>query len=210
VCKPIVTAETIPRGNVVNRAGRGIAIGLLLVGVAEGATVLKLSNEEITKRADVILHGKCTKKASRQDQDAKMVVTDYEFDVQELLKAPADVNSSDKTFKFSILGGKLEDGSGTFISGYPTYSVDEECIVFLDKVHPKTHCRTSIGLAQGKFTVKKEADSSKKYLVRELGDLNLVDEHGRTVGIASKEGLKLYLEVFVKEIKGYLASGEKK
>jgi hypothetical protein len=194
----------------VKEAGRGIALVLALAGVSLGATVLKLSNQELTKRADVILHGKCTKKTARQDANIKMTVTDYEFEVTEFLKAPDDVKKAGTRFAFSVLGGKLEDGSGTFVSGFPTYSVDEECVLFLDAVHPKTKCRTSVGLAQGKFTVKQEEGSSKKYLVRELGDLNLVDDKGHVVGIASKDGLKLYLEVFLKEIKGYLASGEKK
>lgn len=183
---------------------RGGLIAVFLAGVALGSTVLRFSNEELTKRADVIVHGKVTKSTARVGQN-NMIVTDYELDVVELLKGG---DKDAKTFKFSALGGRLED-RGFTISGAPTYDVGEECILFLDVVHPKTGCRTAIGLAQGKFTVKTEEGTTKKYLVRDLGGLRLVDPNGHVIGIQSADGPKLYLEVFVKEIKSYLAGGKK-
>lgn len=181
---------------------------LVLSGVALASTVLKLDDQELTRRADVIVHGKVTK-ATARSLDAKIVVTDYELDVIEFLKGG---DSAARVFSFTSLGGKLQDGSGFAISGAPTYSVGEECILFLDVVHPKNGCRTAIGLAQGKFTVKTEPDTSKKHLVRDLGGLRLVDKDGRIVGIQAADGPKLYLEPFVKEIKAYVAaqSGGKK
>ncbi len=179
---------------------RGALVTVLLASMAFGSTVLRFNNWQLTKRADVILHGKCTKATPRDGKNG-MVVTDYEFEVIELIKG-GDATSP-KTFTFTALGGKLED-HGTTISGSPTYTVGEESILFLDSVHPKTGCRTAIGLAQGKFAVKTEEGTSKKHLVRDLGGLRLVDQNGRLVGIQAADGPKLYLEVFMKEIKGYL------
>src|SRR5579863_6166316 len=117
------------RGSAVRNVGRGIALVLALTGAALGSTVLKMSNEDLTKRADVIVHGKVTKSTPRQGPQ-NLIVTDYELDVTEFLKAPKDVKKDDKTFKFSALGGKLGD-RGFAISGAPIYSIDEECILFL-------------------------------------------------------------------------------
>jgi hypothetical protein len=184
---------------------RAAGVALCLTAVAAASTVLHFSDEELTKRADVIVHGKCTKATPREGFN-KMVVTDYELEVIERIKGKAD----DKKFTFTTFGGKLAD-HGTLIHGSPTFEVGEECIVFLDVVDARSGCRTPIGLAQGKFSVRSDPGTSKKHLVRELGGLRLVDPNGRMVGIPSPDGPKIYLEEFVKEIKGYLtASGEKK
>lgn len=186
--------------------GRAIAvfaIATFLGSAALASTVLRFSNDELTRRADVILHGKCTRAEPREGPN-NMVLTDYEFDVIELVKGG---DAHDKTFKFSALGGKRADGSGFAISGAPVYAVGEECVLFLDAPHPKNGCRTAIGLAQGKFTVKTEPGTSKKHVVRDLGGLRLVDRTGKLVGIQSADGPKLYLEPFLKEIKSYLGAG---
>jgi hypothetical protein len=197
--------KNVLRGAPVVRALLGAALlGVALTGVAAASTVLHFSNEELTKRADVIVHGKCTKATPREGYN-KMIVTDYEFDVIELVKGKSD---DKKTFRFTALGGKLAD-RGFLIHGSPSYQTGDECILFLDVPHPKTGCRTAIGLAQGKFAVVSEPGSSKKHLVRELGGLRLVDPNGQMVGIPSPDGPKLYLEEFLKEIKGYLAAPSK-
>ncbi|MEZ0229713.1 MAG: hypothetical protein ACAI25_13880 [Planctomycetota bacterium] len=183
----------------------------LLSGVALAATVLKLDNEQLAQRADVIVHGRCVKATPRPGPNPRLsVVTDYELEVTEFLKGGGD--SAAKVFSFTALGGKLADGSGFTISGSPTYAVDDELILFLDAVHPQTGCRTAIGLGQGKFLVQAEPNTSKKHLVRDLGGLRLVDKDGRVVGIQAADGPKVYLEPFSKEIKSYVAaqSGGKK
>ncbi len=176
----------------------------LLSGVAVAATVLKLDNEQLSRRAEVIVHGRCTKATPRPGPNARIsVVTDYEIQVTEFLKGGGEAA---KVFSFTALGGKLEDGSGFTISGSPTYAVNDELILFLDAVHPATGCRTAIGLGQGKFLVQPEPNTSKKHLVRDLGGLRLVDKDGHVVGIQAADGPKVYLEPFLKEIKGYVAS----
>jgi hypothetical protein len=131
-------------------------------------------------------------------------VTDYQLEVVEFLKGG---DSTAHVFSFTALGGRLKD-RGFAISGSPQWTVGEECVIFLDVVHPKTGCRTAIGLAQGNFTVVSEQGSSKKHVVRELGGLRLVDKDGHVVALQSAEGPRVYLEPFLKEIKGYL--GEKR
>lgn len=214
-----VTAETIGVGSVAQEQGgetvKNIARGalatlFLLSGVCFAATVLKLDNEQLAQRAQVIVHGTCVKATPRPGPNSKLsVVTDYEITVHEFLKGG---DSAAKVFSFTALGGKLPDVGGLTISGTPTFAVDEELVLFLDEANPKTGCRTAIGLSQGKFAVKPEPNTSKKHLVRDLGGLRLVDKDGRVVGIQAADGPKLYLEPFVKEIKSYVAaqSGGKK
>jgi hypothetical protein len=189
-----------PGGGVV---GLAAVVTLLLSGLGHGATVVQLTNEELTKRAEVILHGKCTAHVAKPGT-GQTIVTEYTFEVIDFIKS----GTATKSFVFQALGGKLED-RGYAISGAPVYAVDEEVILFLDAAHPKTGCRHAIGLAQGKFTVKQEQGSSKRYLVRDLGGLRLVDSKGNMVGIQSAEGPRLYLEPFLKEVRSYLESSKK-
>jgi hypothetical protein len=182
------------------RTGALLVVALVaLAGLGEASTVLRFSNEELARRADVILLGKCTAMTARAG-DGPVIFTEYTFDVAEFVKG-APVGSSSKTFQFKALGGKLED-RGWVISGSATYGQDEECLVFLDAPHPKTGARHAIGLAQGKFSVKVESGTNKKYLVRDLGGLRVVDSVGKPVD--TKDGPRLYLDTFLKEIKGYL------
>lgn len=183
---------------------RSSAIAVLalvaLAALGEASTVLRFSNEELARRADVILHGKCTGLAARAGE-GPIIITDYTFEVTTFVKgAPAD--GATKTFTFSALGGTLE-GRGYAISGSPVYAKGEEVVLFLDAPHPKTGCRHAIGLAQGKFTAKEEAETKKKYLVRDLGGLRLVDRTGHVVDVKG-EGPRLYLEPFLEEVRAVL------
>jgi len=175
-----------------------LALTALLAAQSFGSTVLRFSNEELAKRADVIVHGKVTGQTCKAGE-GPIIMTEYTLEVTELLKGGT---AGAKTFTFLALGGTL-DGKGYAISGSATYAADEEVLVFLDAVHPKTGCRHAIGLAQGKFTVKEEPESKKKFLVRDLGGLRMVDSAGKPIEVKA-ETTKLYIDAFKKEIKGYL------
>jgi hypothetical protein len=177
---------------------------LMTASVGHGSTVLEFSHEELTRRADVILHGRCTSSHPKPGE-GEIITTEYEFEVIEALKGTLD-----KTFRFRALGGTIE-GRTFGISGSPTYALDEEVVLFLDVAHPKTGCRHAIGLAQGKFSVREEADTRKKYLVRDLGGLQLTDAAGKVVkegGLEAETGNRLYLDAFVTTIKAFVAKAK--
>jgi hypothetical protein len=135
------------------------------------ATVLRLTDEELTERADVVLHGKCTGKTSRLPQDGSdLIYTEYTFDVLGRLKGD---EGGGKTFTFRALGGVVGN-RGLVISGAPVYTQGEEVIAFLDRPHEKTGCRHTIGLAQGKFRVVAD-ESGAKLLERDLDGLRVLD-----------------------------------
>ncbi len=186
------------------RVGAMAAVVLAALGaVGHASTVLQFSHEDLTRRADVIFHGRCTQALAKAGEGT-IITTEYEFQVDEFLKgAPA---GDAKTFRFRAIGGTL-DGRTFQISGSPTYSLDEEVVLFLDVPHPKTQCRHAIGLAQGKFSVREDPESKKKYLVRDLGGLRLTDAAGKVVkegALEAEQDSRLYLESFLATIKSYL------
>lgn len=172
-------------------------------GAATASTVLQFSNEDLTKRADVIFHGRCTSAVPKAGE-GQIIITEYEFEVAQFLKGG---NAGDKKLSFRALGGTL-DGRTWAISGSPTYAIDEEVVLFLDVPHPKTGCRHAIGLAQGKYSVREEADTKKKYVVRDLGGLRLTDAAGTVVkegGLEAEQTDRLYLEPFLATIQSFVA-----
>lgn len=142
---------------------------LLLVasaGVAWATTVLRFTTDELTDRADVVVHGQCVAARTRDTRDG--VVTDYDVRVSESLKGGAGA-----AFSFTTYGGVTET-RGTFIPGAPTITQDEELVLFLDAPN-KAGCRMFIGMAQGKFTVKEDEASGRKVASRNLEGLSFLD-----------------------------------
>ena len=183
-------------------------VGLLALGSpALASTVLRLTNAELVKRAEVIVHGKCTGAVPRAGEDDQ-VVTDVTLSVSAFLKAPQNRDAdgkpveAPKTFTFTTLGGRLAD-RGFAISGFPTFEAGEEVVLFLDVVHPKTKCRTVVGLSQGKFTVKADAATGTRLVTRDLGGVQLVDEAGKPVAVDGAFA-KLSLDALLSEIKSSL------
>jgi|SRR5579871_6143706 len=175
---------------------------LVLAGTSAASTVLRMSNEDLAKRANTIFLGKCVEKEAKAQ--GSFVVTEYVFEIEDSLKGSAEKG---KRFTFKALGGTVGD-KGYAISGAPTYAKDEEVVLFLDQEHPKTGCRHAIGLAQGKFTVKLDPETKKKHLVRDLGGLTFVDASGK-VDEKPAAGEKLELEAFLKEIRGHVEKARK-
>jgi hypothetical protein len=158
------------------RASLGVAFVLLMAAPALATTVLRFSTQELTERADVILHGTCTAVTGRTTPEG--VVTDVELRVTRGLK-----NHSAATFSFSTYGGVTSE-RGTFIAGAPNFQVGEEVVVFLDRANRQGH-RLAIGMSQGKYTVREEA--GRKLATRNLVGLRFVDPATGEVEEAGQE-----------------------
>jgi hypothetical protein len=168
-----------------NRMGRGalaaVALGLLVAGPALATTVLRFTREELTDRAEVIVHGTCSDVRGRVTPSG--VVTDVDLDVIDALKGV-----SGPRFTFTTYGGVTPE-RGTFIAGAPTFRSGEEVVLFLDKRN-KDGCRLAIGMAQGKYTVREEA--GRKVALRNLTGLRFLDSAtGDVQEAASEEGVPL-------------------
>ena len=162
------------------------------------ASVVKKSNKDLAQEAEVIVQGKVASTQARKG-DGAFIFTDVTLDVTAFVKS-GDVTQ--KTFKFSTIGGTL-DGRTFGFSGIVSYSVGDEVLLFLEAPNPKTGCRYTIGVAQGKFMIRRD-DSGKVYLERELAGTQFSDAHGHLEPPSKSNEPKLLLDEFLKEIKGYL------
>jgi hypothetical protein len=174
----------------------GVVASIAAAPPSRAATVVRLSNAELAKRADVILLGKVVSQTPRAGEGS-FIMTEVSMDVTAFVKSG---DPTAKTFKFLTVGGTLDGRTFTF-SGNTKYTDGEDVLLFLEAPHPKTSCRFTVGLGQGKFNVRVEEGTGKKFLERDLGGLRFVDAHGRVEEPAKPSEPRLYLEPFIQEIK---------
>lgn len=172
-----------------------LAMTLLVIAPAFGTSVLRFTLEELTDRAEVIVHGTCTGLHARETADG--VVTDVTLSVATALKgAPGG------TFQFTAYGGQTES-RGTFVAGSPTFEEGEELVVFLDRQNDRGF-RLAIGMAQGKYTVREE--DGRKLASRNLAGLRFVDPKTNEVSEAADEPEpSVALDELLKTIKAHVA-----
>lgn len=166
----------------IGKAGvTGLGLSVLLACVAVASTVLRFDADDLTDRATVILHGKVLTKTARS-LGKGVIVTTYQVEVYKALKG-LSAEQAEKPFVFSAYGGvTAERGSG--ISGAANYSKDEEILVFLTGEN-KIGCRAAVGLAQGKYTIRKV--KGKKLAFRDLEGLRLMDQKSGAIEEAKAE-----------------------
>ena len=148
-------------------AGMGL---LLLGGTAQAPSVERFDLQEMTQRAEVVIHGKVQKTECRLDAKGN-IVTDVKLEVGELLKRKPGEAADAKSFEFAVYGG-IFGGRGSAVSGAPTFNQGEEVLLFLSPVN-SAGLRTCIGLSQGKYTIRLEG--GKKLAYRNLEGLRIVD-----------------------------------
>ena len=133
------------------------ALCLMLTGIvaADAATVAKRNIGDLIAMGEVIVHGKVLE--VRDGITAQNVpYTEVTVEVTEATKGNAG-----RTYTFRQYGliEPKDMGNGLVNlnvtpDGWPTYSKDEEVVLFLYKPGQLTGLRTTVGLFQGKFTVQ--------------------------------------------------------
>jgi hypothetical protein len=143
------------------------SLGLLLSAQAPATatSVVRLDVDQLSDKAEVIIHGRCVRKQARKDRQGD-IVTDLTLEVFDGLKGDLG-----RTFEFTVYGGVLPE-RGSAIAGAPTFKTGEELLVFLGPVNARG-LRMVIGLAQGKYTIRRER--GKTLAFRNLQGLRLVD-----------------------------------
>jgi len=142
-----------------------LTLGLLASPPAFATSVIRMSVDEMTEKAEVIVHGRCVRKQARKAHD-DAIVTDITLEVFEGLKGELG-----RSFEFTVYGGVLPE-RGSAIAGAPTYKTGEELLLFLGPVNDRGQ-RMVIGLAQGKYTIRRERGQTLAF--RNLQGLTLVD-----------------------------------
>jgi hypothetical protein len=181
-----------------------VVMGLCLLFSSVDATMVeKLSDEELSNRAETILIGKCTSIRSEWNEEHTAIFTYVTISPQEFLKG----SGNSQPIVVKKLGGEV-DGIGMAVDETPVFEEGEEVLVFLRKGDNGFH--TILGLYQGKFSVKTDEATGRKILLREKVR-TIRDEDGRLrkVIVPRESDRKLFLNEFVSRIHSILQEKKK-
>ena len=120
---------------------------------AQATRMSPLSMEQLTSKADVVLHGTVAAKTVQRDGGGR-IYTSVQLQVTEAWKGVPKANP----FTIVQAGGTLGEEIAT-VDGQEEFSIGEEVVVFL--VMNERSEGVVIGLVQGKFKVAKDATGER-------------------------------------------------
>lgn len=195
-------------------------IGLLacmfgLPSQVNSTTVLELTTEEMAVRAETILHGRVITAESRFDESGKRIYTEYRLEVEELLKGESQISALQaREFTVRQWGGVVDDPvhgtRGFYIPGVATFAVDEDVFAFFAAENPATGTRFTVGLSQGKYSVRQELATGRDVLQRNLRGLNFYDPSTRELHEPVLDEKPVYLSGMRDEVMRVLRREERK
>ena len=156
----------------VRRALLGFLLAIAAVAV-EGSTVRYLPLDEMATRADQIFTGEVVGVTSQMNARGTGIYTFVTIAVDEYLKG-----GRRSVLTLRILGGEAE-GYRLTVPGSPTFSLGEEVLVFTDGGAGRIP--TVLGMAAGKFALKRDRATGEQILERSLAGLTLQDSRGDPV-----------------------------
>jgi hypothetical protein len=160
-------------------AGLGLAA---LVGVARASSVESLPDDELVRRARIIVHADVTSVRAEWDDAHKRIFTLVDLAPRETLKG--DVAP---IVTMKLIGGQ-RDGLTMIVHGMPQFHEGEEVVVFLTPAHETSGVTLPVGLGQGKWTVTKNPQG-ERIATRSLAGAHIVPrpgEHPRVLATTAK------------------------
>jgi hypothetical protein len=159
--------------------------GLLLIGLpAAATTMLRLDVPELAQSSDTVVHGTVRRVESRWSGDRRRIITDVEIQVTEALKGEPG-----STVLLIQPGGSVGD-IGQAVHGSASFTPGEEVVVFLERKGASAF-RLS-GMAQGKYQVRRAADSQTVLAVPEdTQQVLLLDPDTRQATTSTRKTLTL-------------------
>lgn len=146
--------------------------GIVLAARPSRAAVLEaLPLDELTRRADLVVHGEVLGQTVRRDPDGRTMWTATQLKVLEALKGAAPTGP----LSFEQLGGTL-NGVTQLIPGDAAFRPGEEVVVFLSKT---TKGYVLYGFSLGKFTVGYDPVVDGPIVTRDLSGVGLVVRPGQ-------------------------------
>jgi len=125
-----------------------LALNLSMVPSANATSLLPLTLEQLSTRADLIFYGRVMENKTVLDDRSGQIATHTEFEVIELIKG----NAADRHTIKQIGGHLKETGTTLRIQGVPRYIVGESYVIFLPE-KSSLGFSSPLGLHQGSFTV---------------------------------------------------------
>jgi len=145
-----------------------IALALLalpFLAAPAGATIVQsLTLDEMSRKADVIVHGRVVEQSTAWNEARSRIYTVTVVEVQERLKGEGA-----SRIRIRQLGGTV-DGITQSIVGNASLAVAEEVVLFLNRDESKD-LHYVVGMAQGKYAVDRSA--GQPTIRHELGGLSL-------------------------------------
>jgi len=124
---------------------------LLLSTAALATTVLPISLERMSKKAELIFYGTVISNEVKLDEISGYVATFTTFDVIDVIKGNVG-----NTHTIKQIGGQLPGSKVVYkIYGVPHFSIGEKTVVFMPK-ESKLGFASPLGLSQGHFTVHEQ------------------------------------------------------
>jgi hypothetical protein len=134
----------------------GLVFYLLLSDGVLAETLQKLSLEELTREADVIVRGRIQKVSSQPTADRSNITTVVEV-------AVVDQWKGQKTSTLSLRQpGGSAGGIAQAVPGLPQFSIGEDVILFLKEIDGGYV--STVGGKQGKFVVKTDPQSKEEII----------------------------------------------
>ena len=125
--------------------GEVLLAGLLLAPAASATTIAKLSFDQLTDKADLVVSGTVSRSWTAWDAEHKYIWTHYQVSVLSEIKG-----SAGRSVEIEELGGIVGD-SGMAVPGSVVYQTGEKVLVFLSR-WPNGYLRTT-GWGQGKYRI---------------------------------------------------------
>ena len=110
-------------------------------------TVLPLSLEQLTDRAELVFYGSVVENTVIRDGDNGRIATLTRFQIHDLIKGQAADSHTIKQ-----IGGEIAGGRSLRIHGVPRYEVGQSYVIFLPRAS-SLGFSSPVGLHQGNFTV---------------------------------------------------------
>lgn len=150
------------------------------------AQVIKMSEEELTKKSTAVLYGKCSKMESRWNEDRKVIYTYITIVPEEYIKG----NLGSEAI-ITIPGGRV-DNIFYEVSEMPVFTEGEEVVAFVWTNRRGRNLPT--GGYQGKLKIETDRQTGKRMV-----DANtMVEVPGQL-----RKAERMQLEDFVIKLKGY-------
>ena len=125
-----------------------LTLNMLIASPASATSLLPLTLEQLSTRADLIFHGRVIEDTTARDKRSGQIATFTTFEVIELIKGDAADRHTIKQ-----IGGHLkETGTTLRIQGVPRYVIGESYVIFLPE-KSSLGFSSPLGLYQGSFTV---------------------------------------------------------
>ena len=174
-----------------------LTAGTALSTASNATTMVKLSTDQMVDASDAVVRGKITEVWTEEDSTG-IVWTRAQLEVSQTLKGSKSKNA----YVIDQMGGTF-GGNETTVAGSAQFSPGEEGIFFLERLGSGRI--TTVGLSQGKLTIRLDPYSREKIVQRYAADTAKEYDH-RFIPLPSAEK-RVFLIDMIENIENRVEAG---